>query len=217
MPALLAPITSSGGGISIAAGDVNHDGLADIAVINDNKSITVRIGNGDGTFRSPIKLGSAQGAYLYEFGFSDWNADGNLDVGATLAGKQYSTVTTSWYEQTFYRSVWLGHGDGTFGHRSIGKSSPGPYSPVTRDYIPQLVSTDINRDGSFDFVRLDPAAGTVTVELGNGDGTYQPPRAFAAGTKPTAIAAGDFNGDGWADIVVTDGSTVSVLLNDGMW
>jgi len=217
VPALLAPITSSGGGISVAAGDVNHDGRADIAVLNNNKSVAVRIGNGDGTFRPPSKLGSAQGAYLYEFGFGDWNADGNLDVIATLAGKQYTMVTSSWYEQTFYTSVWLGHGDGKFGHGSTTKSSPGPYSPVTRDYIRQLVSIDINRDGRYDFVRVDAATESVTVELGNGDDTYQPPRVFAAGTNPTAIAAGDFNGDGWVDVVVVSGTGVSVMFNDGVW
>src|SRR5260370_41803015 len=61
------------------------------------------------------------------------------------------------------------------------------------------------------------AAGTVSVLLGNGDGSLQAPRIFAAGSYPFSVAVGDFNGDGWLDLVVVNsGSTdVSVLLGNG--
>jgi hypothetical protein len=54
---------------------------------------------------------------------------------------------------------------------------------------------------------------------GRGDGTFSPPSNYAAGTKPWAAAAGDFNGDGFPDLPVTDygSSSVSVLLNDRNW
>jgi hypothetical protein len=57
---------------------------------------------------------------------------------------------------------------------------------------------------------------TVNLLLGNGDGTFQPPVAYAAGSAPIGIAVGDFNGDGIPDLAVTNilSDTVSVLLNN---
>jgi len=59
--------------------------------------------------------------------------------------------------------------------------------------------------------------------LGNGDGTFQTPQTFAAGTSLSSLAVADFNGDGWADVVVanwdsaTSTHSLNVLLNDGNW
>jgi hypothetical protein len=41
----------------------------------------------------------------------------------------------------------------------------------------------------------------VSILLGNGDGTFQPPASVSA-TGGNAIVAGDFNGDGMADLAV---------------
>jgi hypothetical protein len=61
-------------------------------------------------------------------------------------------------------------------------------------------------------------ANTVSVLLGNGNGTFAPHVDHAAGGPPTSIAVGDFNGDGKLDIAVLYGSSnavVSVLLGKG--
>ena len=56
----------------------------------------------------------------------------------------------------------------------------------------------------------------MSVLLGNGDGTFQNQVRYAAGTSPSAIVAGDFNGDGRTDLAVANGSNdVSVLLGNG--
>ena len=63
VPAFLTPISSPGGGSAVAAGDVNHDGRADIAVVSNN-SVAVSLSNGDGTFQFARKLSGAKGYLL---------------------------------------------------------------------------------------------------------------------------------------------------------
>ena len=60
-------------------------------------------------------------------------------------------------------------------------------------------------------------AGTVSVLLGNGDGTFQPQVTYAVGPVPDAIVAGDFTGNGHLDLAVANSGddTVSVSLGNG--
>lgn len=86
-----------------------------------------------------------------------------------------------------------------------------------------VVVADVNKDGKPDAIVANSGTSSlVGVLLGNGDGTFQ-----TAVTYPVkypgadAVAVGDLNHDGWADLVVgsNDGACgapcVSVLLNNG--
>jgi hypothetical protein len=85
----------------------------------------------------------------------------------------------------------------------------------------QVITLDANGDGKLDLAAtvLDDSA--ISILLGNGDGTFQPPATYSANGFPFAIVAGDFNGDGKIDLafssITSDQSTgfVSVLLGNG--
>src|SRR5207247_2734553 len=57
----------------------------------------------------------------------------------------------------------------------------------------------------------------LSVALGNGGGTFQPPKTFAAGVESFAVTAGDFNADGVPDLAIANSfsTTVSILLGKG--
>jgi hypothetical protein len=86
-------------------------------------------------------------------------------------------------------------------------------------FIPHgVVAADFNGDGIPDFAASNLGDDVVTIELGNGDGTFtRMANSPATGSLPWGIAAGDFNGDGKIDLVVANSksNTVTVLIGEG--
>jgi len=80
-----------------------------------------------------------------------------------------------------------------------------------------VVTGDFNGDGKLDQAVLNTGDHTVSILLGNGDGTFQPAISNPVGSNAQFIAVGDFNGDGKLDLVVANGAanTVSVMLGNG--
>jgi hypothetical protein len=77
---------------------------------------------------------------------------------------------------------------------------------------------DFNGDGILDVAVTNQYSNSVSVLLGNGDGSFRPAQNYYAGTLPFGLAVGDFNGDGKQDLVVTNDlplGRVSVLLGNG--
>jgi hypothetical protein len=85
-------------------------------------------------------------------------------------------------------------------------SGPNPYSVAVGDF---------NGDGIPDLALANAESNTVSVLLGNGDGTFLPAQSYPAGSSPTSVAVGDFNGDGIQDLAVANYDGVSVLLGKG--
>ncbi|MGH8569999.1 MAG: FG-GAP repeat domain-containing protein, partial [Gammaproteobacteria bacterium] len=65
--------------LSVAFGDVNGDGRADLAVANSNSNnVSVLLGNGNGTFQSAVNF--AAGADPSSVAIGDVNRDGRPDL-----------------------------------------------------------------------------------------------------------------------------------------
>ena len=86
-----------------------------------------------------------------------------------------------------------------------------------------VATADFNGDGTPDLVTANPTGNSVSVLLGNGDGTFTaagtpvPVGGSPSGSQPVGVVVGDFNGDGRADVATADfgDHTVTVLLGLG--
>ncbi len=130
---------------------------------------------------------------------TDLNNDGYLDI---------TTVN----EDSADLRVFLNQADGT------GLFNPflQPTSPVNTQASPSEPA-DFNHDGFADICVANISTASVSILLGNGDGTYGPQQEITVGSSPRGIAVLDADGDGDVDIVNTNSGTsnMSILFNDG--
>src|SRR5256885_2957348 len=80
-----------------------------------------------------------------------------------------------------------------------------------------VVSADFNADGKLDLATINLDANSVSILIGNGDGTFQPAVSYATQNVPAGLAVGDLNSDGKLDLAVTNESSrsVSIFLGNG--
>jgi FG-GAP-like repeat/FG-GAP repeat len=76
---------------------------------------------------------------------------------------------------------------------------------------------DFNGDGRPDLATANSGSSTVSILLGQGDGTFIAAPEVAVGLGPVAVAVGDFNGDTHPDLAVANAvaNNVSILLGRG--
>ncbi len=92
-----------------------------------------------------------------------------------------------------------------------------PFLSFDTGSIPWSVAiVDVNADGRPDLAVANTSSNTVSVLLGNGDGTFGAKTDFVTGSSPRSVAIADLNADGRPDMVTANSSnTVSALLNRG--
>jgi hypothetical protein len=193
------------GGQYQVAGDFNDDGRQDLAVAGTDVEILLGLGNGNFQTGSRYRLLNVSSASPTSIIKGDFNGDGRVDLAAALNAPNQIAVL-------------VGNGDGTF--QPLVRYATGSGGTPS-----SLAAADFNRDGRTDLMTTDEidcsgscvVTNTVSLLLGNGDGTFAAPQHIVVGNAPTKAAVGDFNGDGISDVAVTAGTggKVFTLLGNG--
>ncbi len=144
---------------------------------------------------------------------------GNYSLMATVVGLGSGTVPTG--TVSFLDTS---NGNAVLGTAALGANTEGlgwlsaSNSPAG-SYPESIAVGDFNKDGIPDMAVANSGDGTVSVLLGNGNGTSRQASGspISVGAAPWAIAVGDFNGDGNSDLAVADyiGESISILLGNG--
>ncbi len=196
-------ITFPADAFNVFAGDINGDGTPDLAYFTLTSSATtlgvlLNVGsNAPTTVTTNLCPGSSG---IPQVNFADLNNDKKLDLVFFCNG---------------YLTIQLGNGDGTF-------QAPAYFA----GYSGMPVFADFNGDGYMDIATLGGPANTVpqvSIYLNHGSsgpGTFASPKLYPAANS-TGLQAGDFNGDGKADLLTAVYSSlpfsgaVSVFYGNG--
>ncbi len=179
----------------MASGQFTSSGHTDLVETDYyNGTVTVFLGNGDGTFQAGVTY--AVGNYPIDVVVGDFG-NGHADLAVTNTGD--GTV-----------SVLLGNGDGTFLPAATYAVGNGP------NY---LTAADLTGSGTLDLVVANENDNTVSILMGNGDGTFGSAITLAdPGSGPVAVAVGNVTGGPTPDLVVanSNSNTVTVFPGTGL-
>ena len=188
---------------TVVARDFNGDGIDDLAVADDRTGdVRVLLAAGSGTFAPAVLYpgGSGSSPEGGSLAAGDFNGDGRTDLIVAIGGGDVHPL--------------LGAGDGSF---STGATFTGG------NHIIAIVPVDLNGDsradlvfGNYSSTYPQPALPEITLSLGRGDGTFDPPLPVDAGASPFLSQVSDLDGDGKPDLIIQDNSIGQVLFLRGV-
>ncbi|HSD88100.1 MAG TPA: FG-GAP-like repeat-containing protein [Kofleriaceae bacterium] len=185
----------------IVTGDFDHDGNLDLAIMGPHDPtppVSVVFGNGDGTFQPESVLASTELVNnMTVLVAADLDGDNRTDL---VASDDYSSKVTLFIAAA-NRTFLPARDVGLAGNAAAG--------------VGALVATDLDGDGDLDLAAARYYPSGVTVLLNHGDATFDPPTQFSAGAQGTALVPGDFDKDGHADLLASDGAKLYFLRGDG--
>ena len=210
-PARLAEVATPVNDTLVA--DVDGDGNLDVLLTAnvgdefDRQGFVILLrGQGDGTFAEERRF--AAGIELRQILTADINQDGHLD--AINYGLLVVTEDGYFFDAN-YVSILLGSADGTFETAQL--------FPLTLEHgsNKEFRTVDLNNDARLDLVSLNFDDDSVSVLLGNGDGTFGTESFFATGFSPSDLVIADLTGDGRLDLATSNAESddVTVLIQVG--
>jgi hypothetical protein len=190
------------GANAIEAGNLDSDADLDLAVISaDSNRVNILLNNGSGVFGTAVQV-ATRGQVPRDLVIGDFNGDGNADLAIANSGTDNVGFLT-------------GSAAGVF--TPVGKIKVG-------DRPTSLAIADLNGDGNLDIVASHAVSRFASVLLGTGasSGSLFERKLrinIGATTAPAAVATGDFNGDGVADLAFARGKasgfTIALGIGNG--
>jgi hypothetical protein len=177
---------------SITSGDINNDGIIDLAVTAYNSN-TIKVFRGTGT-GSFVSVANVNANNPNDVAIGDINSDGNADL-IFVEDLNNSLV------------IYVGNGAGAFFYGisyNVGSNQT------------SLIVEDLNGDGFKDIATC--YTNKLAVLINQGTGLFNTPLSFTGDNAPSAISCADLNGDGRKDLVVANdgGFNIRVYLNNGL-
>jgi hypothetical protein len=207
-PVMTAAGATNASPSALVTGDFNHDGFMDIAVTDvANNRVMILFGDGKGNFAPPTAATTyATGSKPVALVAQDFDGEGQPDLAIVNQGD--GTVTILLGDKV------NGMQNGMFGTPPNQTSLPKVGALPTAIAAAEFNTT---KNTNSDLVVTNSSDNTVSVLLGNGDGTFGAQGILNTGKGPAGVTTADFNGDSKPDLAVTNQTdgTVSIFLGNG--
>jgi hypothetical protein len=227
----------------LAVYDLDQDGVLDIAASNDGASVGLMLSSGGSGYAPAPALRPPTNEQMFDVVLADFDGDGYgdivvpLDNGNTSLGIYWGTGGGAFATRAdqiicsngAHAQVIDANEDGrpdlavsclNSGSRVLINQGGRKFSNSLLSGSTQafgLATGDLNHDGHVDVVVPDLVFKQLLVYLGDGQGNFAVPTGLVASTSsdPRAAAMGDLDGDGNADLVLTDAVQTTIAFYHG--